>query len=122
MHTVCGLRVRLLETLPRLDFIISNPPYISDAQYGSLPTSVRDYEPRDALFGGESGLEVYRRLIPEISSRLFEGGYLLIEAGLGQAQEIGRLVEKSRLSLQSTLNDLQGIPRCLVGRKISQEK
>ena len=115
----------LLECFPRnpcFNLILCNPPYVPLKDYDSLPSEVRDHEPHEALFGGESGLDVYRRLVPEVSSRLFEGGYLLIEAGLGQAQEVGRLVEKSRLSLQSTLNDLQGIPRCLVGRKISQEK
>jgi release factor glutamine methyltransferase len=115
----------LLECFPRnscFNFILCNPPYIALEEYDSLPSEVRDHEPHEALFGGESGLEIYRRLIPEVSSRLVAGGYLLLEVGFGQAQQIGQLIEKEKLSLQEVLNDLQGIPRCLIGRKISREK
>ena len=111
----------LLECFPRtpcFNFILCNPPYIATGECDSLPSEVRDHEPHEALFGGESGLEVYHRLIPEVSSRLFAGGYLLLEAGIGQAQQIGRLIKNERLSLQEVINDLQGIPRCLIGRKI----
>ncbi len=103
---------------PLFDFILCNPPYIPLGEYDRLPPEVRDHEPHNALFGGESGLEVYDRLIPEVSSRLASGGYLLLEVGAGQADGVGHLVEEAGLYLEMTINDLQGIPRCLVGRKL----
>jgi release factor glutamine methyltransferase len=91
-------------------------------EYDSLPTEVKKHEPYQALFGGASGLDVYRRVVPQAAARLAAGGYLLLEAGAGQARQVGQFMEKERLSLQPVLNDLQGIPRCLVGRKESREK
>ncbi len=100
------------------DVILCNPPYIPLGEYDSLPSEVRDHEPRNALFGGETGFEVYDRLIPEASSRLATGGYILLEVGVGQAGRVGQLIEEAGLCLEMTVNDLQGIPRCLVGRKL----
>ena len=105
-----------------LDFIFCNPPYVALDEYDSLPTEVKNHEPHGALFGGASGLDVYRRLIPETVARLMAGGYLLLEVGAGQAQQVGQFMEKEGLSLQPALNDLQGIPRCLIGQKASREK
>lgn len=51
----------------KTDYIVCNPPYISEAEYGSLEPHVRDYEPKLALVGGKTGLECYDRLIPAIS-------------------------------------------------------
>ena len=107
---------------PCLDFVLCNPPYVALDECDSLPSEVKDHEPHEALFGGMSGLEVYRRLVPEVPSRLSTEGYLLLEVGAGQAQQVGQLVESTGLRLQMTLNDLQGIPRCLVARKVSREK
>ena len=107
---------------PCLDFVFCNPPYIAMDEYDSLPSEVKNHEPHRALFGGKSGFDIYRRLIPEVSSRLVDGGYLLLELGAGQAQQVRRLVGKEGLSVQAILNDLQGIPRCLVGRRTYREK
>jgi len=124
-HGVAGriqwIQADLLECFPptpRFDMIVCNPPYVPLAEYDSLPSDVRDYEPHKALFGGRSGLEVYGRLIPEVSSRLASGGCLLLELGAGQADEIRKLVESEGLRLEGIVNDLQGIARCLVGRKV----
>lgn len=102
---------------PCFDFILSNPPYVALEECDTLPSEVRKYEPHNALFGGSSGLEIYRRLIPEVPSRLRTGGFLLVEAGAGQSERIGRLIERAGLALEEVLEDLHGIPRCLVGRK-----
>jgi len=107
---------------PCLDFVLCNPPYIALDEYDNLPTEVKNHEPHEALFGGVSGLDVYRRLVPEAAVRLVAGGYLLLEVGMGQASQVGQLIEKEGLSLQPVLHDLQGIPRCLIGQKISREK
>jgi release factor glutamine methyltransferase len=111
----------LLECFPRkplFDFILCNPPYIPLHECDSLPAEVRDHEPHRALFGGESGFEVYGRLIPEVSTRLAWGGYLLLEVGAGQDERVGQLVEEAGLCLEMTVEDLRGIPRCIVGRKL----
>ncbi len=112
----------LLECFPRrpcFDFILSNPPYVTCEEYDSLPRDVRDHEPRNALLGGEYGLEVYRRLIPEVVPRLMASGYVLLELGAGQAEQVRRLIETEGLTLSMILKDLQEIPRCLVGQKPS---
>jgi release factor glutamine methyltransferase len=100
------------------DLVLCNPPYVAHRDSGSLPSEVRDYEPHEALFGGESGLEVYIRLLPEVFSRLVPGGYLLLEAGAGQAEWIERQAKKEGFSPEMTVKDLQGIPRCIIARKI----
>jgi release factor glutamine methyltransferase len=105
---------------PRFDFILSNPPYVALQECDNLPPDVRNFEPHLALFGGESGLEIYSRLIPGVPSHLVPEGYLLVESGAGQAEQIREIAESAGLSFEIILNDLQGIPRCLVARKISR--
>ena len=120
---ILWIRASLLECFPRhpsFDFIFCNPPYVALKDCDSLPSEVRDYEPHLALFGGESGLEFYRKLATELPPRLVPGGYLLLELGAGQAGEVKQLIENEGLRVERILDDLQGIPRCLVGRKASQ--
>jgi release factor glutamine methyltransferase len=110
----------MLEGLPPqpfFDFILSNPPYVARTEYNTLPATVRDYEPHVALFAGESGLEAYRRLIPQAGARLLPQGYLLVEVGAGQAEAVTQMMLRDDLSIESVLTDLQGIPRCVVSRK-----
>lgn len=104
-----------------LDFVFCNPPYVAADECDSLPCEVKNHEPHDALFGGASGLDIYHRLLPEVWPRLNPGGWVLLELGAGQAQQVGRIVESTGLCLQTILKDLQGIPRCLVARKTTQE-
>lgn len=104
---------------PSFDFIFCNPPYVPLKDYDSLPSEVRDYEPHLALFGGESGMDFYRALAVEAPSRLTHRGYLLLELGAGQAEQVQRIIEKEGLSVEEILKDLQGIPRCLIARKLA---
>jgi release factor glutamine methyltransferase len=118
-------RSNLLDCFPPneiFDFVLCNPPYVALRDSDSLPSEVRDYEPHEALFGGESGLDFYRKLFPEVFPRLVAGGYLLLEAGAGQAEWVGRQTEKEGFSLEATVDDLQGIPRCIIARKILPRK
>jgi release factor glutamine methyltransferase len=124
-HRVSGriqfIQADLLECFsrkPAFDLILSNPPYVTLEEYDTLPSGVRDYEPHRALFGGEDGLDLYRRFMPEVLPRLKPGGFLLLEAGAGQAERIGRIIEKEGLVLQEVLNDLRKIPRCLIARNV----
>lgn len=123
-HNVSGrvimVRADLLECFPCrpcLNLIISNPPYINWGDYNDLSVEVREHEPRLALLSGPSGYEIYRRLIPGSAERLVSGGYLLLELGAGQAEHVEGLVRKEGFTIEATMKDLQGIPRCIVGRK-----
>lgn len=70
------------------DMIISNPPYIESEVIEGLSKEVRDYEPRLALDGGADGLDFYRRIIEEAPAHLNKDGWLLLEIGYNQAEEI----------------------------------
>ncbi len=100
-----------------LDFLLSNPPYVAAAEYPELPPVVRDHEPRVALWGGESGLDPYARLGAEARRLLTPGGYLLTEIGAGHADSVTRILQSAGLSVDTILEDLRGIPRCVVARK-----
>lgn len=119
-HAVSG-RVRFVNAdllscfaeRPIFDLIVSNPPYVAQAESESLPCPVREHEPHLALFGGATGLEIYRRLIPEAARRLRPGGHLLLEMGAGQSEAVTQMLEPAGLRVRSIDADLQGIPRCL---------
>lgn len=56
----------------KINLVISNPPYISEADYGDLPREVRDFEPRSALVAGKTGLEIYKKIFPKIKPYMSE--------------------------------------------------
>jgi release factor glutamine methyltransferase len=95
----------------RFEIIVSNPPYVPTADRAQLSVEVRDYEPALALFAGEDGLEVYRRLIPAAFDALIPGGYLALEIGYGQSPAIAELLTGSGFQQIEFVPDLQGIPR-----------
>jgi release factor glutamine methyltransferase len=118
---VCGDLLEGFAAGECFDLILSNPPYVARMDYNALLIEVRGFEPDLALFGGDDGFEIYRRLIPSSHSKLKAGGYLLLELGEGQIAGVTRLAEAVGFSIEMTINDLQGIPRCLVARKAAQE-
>ena len=99
----------------RFDAIVSNPPYVAEADRASLEPQVRDYEPSGALFAGTSGLDVYERLIPEAHAALEPGGWLLMEIGQGQRDALTQLL--SGWNNVGFIDDLQGIPRVACARR-----
>lgn len=105
----------------RLRAVVSNPPYIADADLDSLAPEVREHEPRLALSGGPSGLEVIERLIPQASASLEASGLLLLEIGQGQDGAVGEIVEAKGFRLSRIAPDLAGIPRVVVARKKLRE-
>jgi release factor glutamine methyltransferase len=104
---------------PLFDFIFSNPPYVSRGELEDLPAEVRDYEPTSALLGGESGLDLYERLIPQAAKNLKEGGFLLLEVGAGQSPAVIGLLQKEPFIVERAAEDLRGIPRCIIARRDS---
>ena len=97
------------------DIIVSNPPYISAAEYASLPAMVKEYEPRLALYGGQDGLDVYRRLIGQAASHLNAGGALGVEIGYEQADAISNLFLQYGFADVQVLLDMDHRPRVVAG-------
>lgn len=62
-----------------LDVVVSNPPYVSQAEYDALPADVKNFEPRSALLAGPDGTEIIRRLVDQAAKKLRPGGHILIE-------------------------------------------
>lgn len=93
------------------DLIVSNPPYIPTTDRDTLSVEVRDHEPALALFAGEDGLFIYRRLIPAAHAHLRDNGYLALEIGYGQSTAIAGLLAQSGFRDIAFTPDLQGIPR-----------
>ncbi len=103
----------LLEPLAgeRFDLIVANPPYAAERDRDSLDVEVRDYEPAHALFAGEDGLAVCRRLIPAAHAALAAGGWIVLEIGYGQEAGVRELLREARFEVIGFRADLQGIPR-----------
>ena len=100
-----------------LNIIVSNPPYITSADMGSLPLEVQ-FEPSIALDGGNDGLYYYRRIIERSPHYLREGGYLVMEMGYGQRQKIeGLMIARGEFKVQEIVKDYSGIDRVMVARK-----
>jgi release factor glutamine methyltransferase len=97
------------------DLIVSNPPYIESAEIGALQREVREWEPREALDGGTSGLDIYARLIPEASRLLRPGGWLVLEIGATQGETVPALFD-ARWQTPEVINDLAGLPRVVKAR------
>jgi release factor glutamine methyltransferase len=96
------------------DFILCNPPYVSDRELAALQREVRDWEPRVALTDSSDGLSLYRRLLDDAPARLKPGGYLICEMGYTQSAEVSAMVDRTVWTEPRLLDDLQGIPRTIV--------
>ena len=101
--------------LGEFDCIVSNPPYIPDGDIAGLDVSVRDYEPHLALKGGEDGLDFYRDITRLWTAALRVGGRLLFEVGIGQADEVLRIMRSVGFGDLEITPDLNGIPRVVEG-------
>jgi release factor glutamine methyltransferase len=101
----------------RADVIASNPPYLDASELPRLAPEVRDHEPPVALLPPDGDrYSIYRRLAPQARSRLLDGGLLLLEIGLGMAQEVRAICAGAGLTVEAVLPDLQRIPRVVVAR------
>lgn len=116
-HRIRFLKSDLLEALPgeSFDAIVSNPPYVAIADRDTLHPQVRDFEPATALFGGATGLDIYRRLIPQAHASLKSGGLLALEIGHDKRDAIAALL--TGWTAIRFVNDLQQIPRVALARK-----
>jgi release factor glutamine methyltransferase len=99
------------------DLIVSNPPYVARADAASLEPEVRAFEPEQALFAGDDGLEAYRALLPHCARLLAEDGIACLEIGQGQGPAVTLEAQRCGLRLAGSWPDLAGIERCLAFRK-----
>ena len=102
----------------QFDFIVSNPPYVSEAEFVKLARDVRDYEPREALVAGPRGTEVIERLLPQAAERLTPHGHLLVEISPMIHEAVLALVTaEPRLEPGPTVKDLARLPRVVQARR-----
>jgi len=121
---VTPLRGDLLAPLPpelRCAVIVSNPPYIPEAEISGLQPEVRDYEPRLALSGdgeatGLDGTALHRRLLLEAPPYLKPRGWLLLEVGMGQAQTVAEAAQEVGYAEVAIREDLAGIGRVVISQ------
>ena len=108
---VCGDWVKALSG--RFDLVITNPPYVSDAEWAALEVGVRDFEPALALRAGADGLAAYRQIIPRLPDLLAPGGLALAEIGGASAGALPSLISQTGLEVVEIGHDLGGRPRCV---------
>jgi len=97
--------------------VVSNPPYISRKEAATIAREVREHEPETALFGGETGTEMYAPLITQAATLLRTNGILVLELGYNSAEEVSRLLQGREWSEVSISSDLAGIKRVASARR-----
>jgi release factor glutamine methyltransferase len=105
----------LIEKNIELDALISNPPYIRNEVIPSLMREVREFEPFEALSGGEDGLEFYRDITHEAMKILKSGGFIAYEIGYDQGQEVSNILKQNGCSGVVCIKDLAGLDRVVMG-------
>ena len=100
--------------LGKMDLVVSNPPYVSEAEWRTLEPEVREHDPREALVAGPSGLETYRALAPASFALLRPAAHLVLELGDRQAESVRAIVDRAGFQVLDVRPDLRGVPRALV--------
>ena len=99
------------------DLVLSNPPYLAIGEAPHLPPTVRDHDPRRALFAGDDGLAAIRQLLASVPVYLRQGGLLVFEIGFGQAEAVrSEILTRPVWRFLKIEPDLEGIPRICVAR------
>jgi release factor glutamine methyltransferase len=113
----------LLTPLPaesQFAVIASNPPYIGEAEIGTLAPSVINYEPRHALIAGPTGTEIIERLIPQAAERLLPGGWLIMEVSpIIASRGVELIAAHSRFEPATITKDLANLPRVVKAQRKS---
>lgn len=99
------------------DLVISNPPYIDHSEAANLAPEVINHDPHVALFATGNGLDAYRSILAKLDLWLKPGGWLLLEVGHTQAQQVAQMVNAAGLFVQEIRNDLSGHARVVVAQK-----
>jgi release factor glutamine methyltransferase len=102
----------------RFDLIVSNPPYVTDAEYAELDRNVREFEPASALRGGADGLQFVRAVVAGAERRLRPGGLLLVEIGWKHGDAVRKLGTRTGWRDVDVLRDGDGHERVLVAHRV----
>ncbi len=101
----------------KVHFIVSNPPYISSAEFGDLQREVKDHEPYIALVSGQDGYQMFKHIIADAHAWLKPGGFIIFEVGEKQAQPVARLLEDTGYFKKTNLiKDHQHIYRIVISQ------
>ncbi len=101
------------------DLIVSNPPYVSELEFESLPKSVRDHEPRIALVAGKEGMDVIERLVVESEPLLRRDGFLMIEISPMIASQVESFVSsRPAWRFEKFTKDLAGHARIALLKRL----
>lgn len=115
VHFVCSDLLDSFRVNSRFDLIAANLPYVATDEWDDLMTDVKNYEPRRALNGGKDGMEIYRRLIPQLHRCLAIDGHVLLEIGSArQADEISTIFKETGWQSR-LLYDYSGRERVIAG-------
>ena len=102
----------------QFDMILTNPPYIKTNMIGLLQDEIKKYEPRNALDGGRDGLDYYRRIVEEAPNHLKKDGFLVMEIGYDQGDDLGMIIDESGAFKDfKVIKDLAGRDRVVRCRK-----
>ncbi len=104
-----------LDSERMFEMIVSNPPYVGECEADKVQRQVKDFEPHVAVFGGERGMDIVERLVPQVWDHLKPGGWFLMEIGYSIAEPVHSVMRN--WSDFRVVPDLQGIPRVVVARK-----
>lgn len=107
-------------SLLTFDLIISNPPYIKKDDIKTLQPEIKNWEPIEALDGGEGGFNYYRLIIPEVRNYLKGSGCIILEIGISQADEVRKIAEHAGFKDISFKKDYAGIERIVIAKNILQ--
>lgn len=99
----------------RFDMIVSNPPYIPSAEIDRLQEEVRAHDPRIALDGKKDGLFFYRRIVRDSVRYISRGGWILLEIGCGQAEQVSGMLKRAGYGGIGVKKDLAGLDRVVYG-------
>jgi release factor glutamine methyltransferase len=108
----------LFENIPenqKFDFIVSNPPYISEEEFKKLPREVKK-EPKEALLAGKEGIEFYEKIVKEGVRFLKSKGFFAFEIGHTQGEKVKKILEKEGFKVK-LVKDLQELDRVIIGEK-----
>ncbi len=100
----------------KCDFIVSNPPYVSESEWKRMSPEIRNHEPRKAVVAGKTGLEFIKEIVKNATRYLKSGAYLIFEIGEGQRDGVISLFNSGWLGVESH-SDLFGIPRVVTAQK-----
>ncbi len=108
-----------VESADLFDFVLSNPPYVSEIEYEQLPLHIREHEPRRALFAGQRGTEVIERIVAESTARTATGGWLLLEISPMIEEAVRQIFDSHReWQLKNITKDHAGHARLVQARRI----